>query len=251
MKLVANLIVFFTTLVGMSKDLMWGKWLDEQPEILGSEKIPAILNKYIPIVAIILFIIASLHSFYTNSQACQNLIFSIRKRFLDRLHKEIFASNSPNQDIFNRITIFTVKPWWVIVRKSGWKFRLYYPWFDYLVITSRTGAFQNSLTSFRIDGDKKVMDNGIAGQSWLNPAIIVTTPKLNPDKSDEYCAKSNIKLKTFNKLNQKSFYYTAFCVRDTNENKIGVIVFDSINYRKITPAEIYSIAKSFSSIHEG
>lgn len=251
MSFVAKILIFLSTFVSMSKDLMWGAWLDRQDTILGSPLIPKLLNKYIPPLAIILFVLSFLYDFFSSTQSNRKLVASIRQKFLDRLHKDIFPSSAPNIDDFNRITFFTVKSKLILFRRDGVEFKFYKPWCNYLVITSRTGKFQTSLTSFKIDGDKQVKNNGIAGLSWLKPAEIITLSKLNPGKIEDYCRKTNMDVSDFNNLNQKSSFYTAFCVRDNYENKIGVIVFDTINLHKIEQEELYSIAKSLSTINEG
>lgn len=250
MKVIAKIFIFLSTFTAMSKDLLWGEWLSKQKTILNSPDIPIYLNKYIPFIAMSVFIISFVIDTHLSHQTKGKLISSIRKKFLDRLHKDTFQSSSPNKDDFNRITFFTVKPWWCLFRRDGLELRFYIPWYSYLIVTSRTGKFQSSLTSFRINGDKEVKNNGVAGLSWHDPSEIIKVPRLNPEKKDEYCTKSNLLERDFNKLNQKSKYYSAFCVRDSNEKKIGVIVFDTINAHTIQPEEFYSAAKSFSTIHE-
>jgi hypothetical protein len=250
MNLIAKILIFFSTFISMSRDLMWGNWLDTQEKILGSPEIPKLLIKYIPIAAIGIFLISFIVDIISNKRSNRKLILTIRQRFLDRLHKDIFQSNSPNQDDFNRITFFTVKPKWIIFRRQGFEFRFYNPWSDYLIITSRTGKFQKSLTSFKIDGDKKVENNGIAGKSWHQSAKIIREVNLNPSEIQKYCEKTNIAENDFKKLNQQSKFFTAFCVLNSYGNKIGVLVIDTINTHKIDTNAFFSISKSLSTIHE-
>jgi len=244
MKVISKILIFLAAITGITKDLFWGEWLQKHESILGSKIIPTLIATHLPWVVVVIFTVSFFIDWYLQSKSSQ--IKDAQRFVINRFHKELFTSNSPNQDDFNRLTFFTVKSRWIFFRMLRWKFEFYSPFSDYLVITNRSGRFQKSLTSFKIDGDSEIPNNGIAGEAWCKPAQTITRKNLNPLNKIEYCQKTRITEKNFNSLNQKSKHYIAFCVFNTDGNKFGVLVADTINKHSITNAQIFEIAKSLS-----
>ncbi len=251
---IAEILNTISVLLGLTKDLIWGEWLKGRTEILGSVPMYKLFINYFPIVIITVFILTYL--FKTYKSILQNNLVTTRifQRILKQFHSDVFNSASSANDDFNRISFFTRKSKWIVFRRVGRKFKFYIPFFkDYLIVSARSGKFQKTLTSFEIDrdGDKEVEDSGIAGMAWHKPSETIIKKNLNPENVKSYCEKTNLSQKDFNKLNSRSKFYTAFCILDTHQNKIGVVVVDSINQHELELTIRKWLAKSLGTIHEG
>jgi len=153
-------------------------------------------------------------------------------KILEDTHLEVFGVK-PASDPTSRITyykptfIFGIRP---VTFKNQPFIKVQFGLGKHLVISSRTGCFQESITKFKIHNDKPIKDNGIAGKAWYQRNQIIREEKLpSPDGSRgaDYAKKSNINIKKFSDFNVKATSILGLAIQNVEGEREGVLVFDT------------------------
>jgi hypothetical protein len=224
-----SLLIFFTNLL-IFLDGKVSRWGDQ--DLLQSKLLTALVKNNITSAIITL----SISSFFVNLFVKK---FNSRKhnqnainKILEDTHLETFGVK-PASDGNSRITYY--KPTFIFGARPVFFSRqpfikLQFGLGKYLVISTRTGCFQDSITKFKIHEDKQVSDNGIAGKAWYLRNEIIKEEKLpRPEgaRASEYAKKSNINLNQFDNFNVKACSILGLAIQDVEGRREGVLVFDT------------------------
>lgn len=171
-------------------------------------------------------------------------------KILEDSHLDIF-SVKPDKDSNNRITYYkeTFIP---LLRPCFFDqfpfIKIQFGIGKYLVISSRTGRFQESITKFKINKDKEEKNYGIAGNAWYLQNEIVKEEGLPPSdgsKSTIYAKKTKIKVKDLPKFNVKGTSILGVAIQDVDGKRRGALVIDTRHeaFSQTTETSVWEVTK--------